>query len=196
MFFIELCRRLCHAYDMREEWRPVIGYENIYEVSNMGRIRRSAYVMCQGESDGYKRIRLFKNKSGKMFGVHQLVAEAFLGPKPSPSHEVNHKHGNTRDNRDTELEWCTRLENMQHAFKNGLAKRPPNGEQHNSKTHPDTFPRGESHGNAKLTDSDVRAIRSEYATGTISQPQLAKRYSVSLKVIWMVVNHVTWKHVN
>lgn len=179
-----------------ETWLPVVGYEGFYEVSNWGRIRTLPRILAtQFNNQAYGRVRLFNDEGGKRFSVHGLVAAAFIGPRPTPIHEVNHKDGNPANNRIENLEYLTRLENMRHSFEVLGNPKPLNGERHNSKTHPETFPRGENHGNAKLIGRDIRRIRSLYAKGGISQPALAREYGVTQKVIWSIVNYVTWRHV-
>jgi len=181
---------------MSEIWRPIPGYEELYEVSNLGRVRRCPKVMALAD-DGrgrYPRVRLFKDQDGRFHRVHQLVAAAFIGEKPR-GHEINHKNGNSTDNRPENLEYCTKSENIRHSIHVLGNPTPPSGANHNSKTSPETFPRGVKHGNAKLNDAKVRAIRKAYQSGEVSQPDLAREYGVSLKAIWMIVNGVTWKHV-
>ena len=94
---------------MSEEWRPVVGYEGLYEVSNLGRVRRVAYVLAtyvgkRGSATNYCRVRIFNERGGKQRSVHSLVAAAFIGPRPSPLHEVNHKDGNPTNNTLENLE--------------------------------------------------------------------------------------------
>ena len=107
-------------------WKPVIGYEGLYEVSDSGQVK-SLPKMCgrskRSEKElktfinsfGYFKVNLFKNSHGKQHSVHRLVAEAFL---PNPNHlpEVNHKDGNKFNNRVENLEWCTHSENAKHAI--------------------------------------------------------------------------------
>ena len=104
--------------DIIEEWRPVVGYEGLYEVSNIGRVRSlDRYVKGKGKSyflhkgrvlspgiktEGYLIVRLQR----RMFYVHRLVTEAFL-PNPDNLPEVNHKDEDKLNNRVDNLEWCT-----------------------------------------------------------------------------------------
>jgi len=152
--------------------------------------------MAQSKSaDSYNRVRLFKDGEGRQTSVHSMVMAAFVGPRPTPEHEINHKNSNRSDNRLRNLEYCTKLENMRHAFRNGRAIPPAQGLLHNSRLRPETVPRGERHGNAKLTEAAVQDIRTRYAAGGVSQPQLAREYGVTMRVIWMVIHRKTWKHV-
>ena len=102
---------------MIEEWRPVVGYEGLYEVSNTGRVRSvdryvktcyGSYRLHKGKvlspgirPDGYLVVSL----QYRMFRVHRLVAEAFL-PNPDNLPQVNHKDEDKSNNRVDNLEWC------------------------------------------------------------------------------------------
>ena len=114
-----------------EEWRPVVGYEGLYEVSNKGRVRslerkvpyvsnglyrertQPARMMRLQDKQGYKQVGLWKDGKGKTQKVHRLVAMAFIpNPDPERKQDINHLdevHGN---NCVENLEWCTREENL------------------------------------------------------------------------------------
>lgn len=101
---------------MKDElkWLPVIGYEELYEVSNYGQVRntRTGKILSGVNTNGYIRVRLY-NKDGKpnKYYVHRLVAEAFiLNPNNYPI--VNHKDENKSNNYYENLEWCTYLYNL------------------------------------------------------------------------------------
>lgn len=121
---------------MNEEWRPIAGYEGIYEVSTLRRIkclRTSKASGARPESNGdrvmrqydhwkgYKIIFLYKGGKRKFF-VHRLVAETFL-PNPENKPIVNHMDGDKRNNRLDNFEWVTDSENQQHSRK-VLSKLP------------------------------------------------------------------------
>jgi len=119
----------------QEEWKPVVGYENIYEVSNYGQIRsvtREIEREKMGNLDkkgqilrscitpaGYCRIQLQKDGACKNFFVHQLVAKAFI-PNPKNKPIVNHLNSVRDDNYFLNLEWATHSENLLHAYDEGL----------------------------------------------------------------------------
>lgn len=116
-----------------EIWKPVVGYEGRYEVSNLGAVRAvhstrsgSPRPLAQTtDSHGYLSVTLYKGDGlagRKSFGVHQLVAAAFIGEKPAGL-DVNHLDGLRANNSSTNLEYVTRSENIKHAVRLGLKKR-------------------------------------------------------------------------
>lgn len=108
---------------MKEEWKPIKGYEGLYEVSNMGRVkslhRSQGIILKQGTFHGYMKVGLHKNGTRSTKKVHRLVATAFIR-NPNNYEFVNHKDGNKKNNTVDNLEWCTRSYNMRHAYHNGL----------------------------------------------------------------------------
>jgi hypothetical protein len=107
-----------HRRIMEEKWMPIKGFEGIYEVSSLGRVkslprldsrgnRVPELIMKQRESNcGYSRVFLTLKGKQKPFSVHRLVAQAFI-PNPNGFPQVNHKNENKSDNRAENLEWCT-----------------------------------------------------------------------------------------
>lgn len=109
-----------------EKWKPVEEYPE-YEVSSYGRVRSLKYGKIRmirpgvGRS-GYSNVVLYKDKKKNNRGVHILVAYAFLGERPR-GFDINHKSGIKTDNRVENLEYCSRTENMLHAYNLGLNPR-------------------------------------------------------------------------
>lgn len=175
-----------------EIWKDIRGYEGLYQVSNKGKVKSLARIVgsCKRKEsilsnnrltkDGYVRIALGKDSVAKENRLHAIVAKHFIineGNKET----INHIDGNKLNNAVYNLEWSTREENMQHAYKLGL-KKPK---------------RGSSNALSKLTDSDVEYIRKSYVWqsqefGTVA---LARKYGVTNVVIGKVVRGETYKNV-
>lgn len=97
-----------------EEWRDLPGYEDAYQVSDLGRIRSRHRVLQPTTNwDGYLRVSIVKGGTRRLVALHRLVALAFL-PNPGNKPQVNHKNGIRADCRATNLEWCTNAENQRH----------------------------------------------------------------------------------
>lgn len=111
-----------------EIFKPILGYENAYKVSNYGRIvSLSKQINCYQEKlksfelcKGYPRVSLWNNGKGKHFFIHRLVAEAFI-PNPDNKPHINHINGIKTDYSINNLEWCTPKENIEHSIRTGLA---------------------------------------------------------------------------
>ena len=117
--------------DNIEIWKPVVGYEGIYEVSNLGNVRSLNYrhtntikaLSPSINKDGYIRVHLWKNCKGKVLAVHRLVAEAFV-PNPNNKPQIDHINTDKTNNtvwlnedgsvnyEKTNLRWVTKKENI------------------------------------------------------------------------------------
>lgn len=177
---------IVYTTSMKEIWKPIPKYKGWYSVSNFGRIRRDAggqgaisnkIIKGCPNKKGYLTLSLHKNKR-KVFSVASLVALTFIGKRPK-GFTINHKDCNKFNNYPSNLEYITNLENMRHAWKNGLFKPK----------------KGSDNGNSKLIKNIVLKIRKEYAKGNIFQRPLAKKYRVCQRTINMIVNRITWKHI-
>lgn len=126
---------------MKEIWKDIEGYEELYQVSNLGRIKalrkrvhkiikgKECYPLCREKilkisnhnRNGYLKINITKNNIPKTYEIHRLVAQAFIANQNNLP-QVNHKNGIKTDNRVENLEWVTVSQNHKHAFENGLKK--------------------------------------------------------------------------
>lgn len=106
------------------EWRPIVGYEGLYEVSNYGQVRRVLSALKPGYKRGYAHVSLCKGGKQSTHYITRLVAKAFI-PNPHEKEQVNHINGNPGDDRAENLEWSTPKENTQHAIRNGLRTVSP-----------------------------------------------------------------------
>lgn len=96
---------------MKEIWKDVVGYEGLYQVSNLGRVKsliRNVVMKQRLNKDNYPEIVLFKNGKHKTFTVHRLVALAFIpNDDVTTKTQVNHIDEDKTNNKISNLEWCT-----------------------------------------------------------------------------------------
>jgi len=177
---------------MSEIWKPVVGYEGFYEVSDIGCVRsvdrdvdiKGILASLMGVTlkqhqtpPGYTVVKLCRNGSGNSFRVHRLVAAAFI-PNPKNKSEVNHINGVKHDNRIENLEWATPKENSRHAHATGI--KTCNGEKNS---------------NAKLNNLKVRIIRRMCELSLWSDPEIAAMFDVTDSAIYKVRRGISWTHV-
>jgi hypothetical protein len=176
---------------MTELWKPILGYEDCYAVSDQGRVKRTAnfgsrskgLLAPRPKKGGYITFHLCKDGIRKDPVAHRLVWEAFNGPVPAGM-ELNHLNGKTADNRLCNLEVCTKSQNMQHSFR-VLGRPPPNNPNYGSKN-----------GCAKLTEGDIPAIIALYRTGKFRQIDIGKMFGVSQRMISLITRREKWQHVD
>lgn len=110
---------------MDEEWRPIPGWEELYEISDLGRVRTigkgkgrrpPGRVLCQRYSrDGYLRVRLTRSRCEHNPYVHAVVLAAFVGVRPI-GHDIDHLNNDRGDSRLTNLEYVTTSENVRRSY--------------------------------------------------------------------------------
>ena len=172
-----------------EIWKPIPGYPG-YEVSDQGRVRsfwRSAgkgkgqrivnapqRIIKAKFDNGYLRVGLRQNGKKSMFFVHRLVLLVFKGPCP-PGKESCHGDGVRTNDYIKNLRWGSRLENVADKVIHG------------------TNPMGESHPIAKLSEDQVRQIRSLYSNGYL-QREIAAMFGIGQTAVGRIVNRKSWSH--
>lgn len=176
---------------MIENWRPVIGYEDTYEVSDQGRVRSIArmvhfkdgrkrfypsQILNHGFSKGYPRVNLYKDFVPRPRLVHQLVLDAFVGPVPN-GQETRHYDGDRKNCTLGNLMYGTRSENYFDKYRHGKDVR------------------GERHGLSKLKENDVINIRKMWASGKYSQAQIAEFFDIDPSHVSDIKNRYRWGHI-
>lgn len=162
-----------------EEWRPIPDHPG-YEASSHGRVRKVTYGLIKlwRSNSGYLRVGLTREDGHRhMPSVHKVVTDTFIGVCPD-GYTRNHKDGDKDNNRPENLEFLTIGDNHKHAYKTGL-KKPMSGSKH---------------GMAKLTETDVIAIRARRSQGE-KMCELATDFGVSSPTIVMICNRKTWRHI-
>ena len=96
---------------INEQWKPIEGFEGLYEISNLGRIKSFWYgkekiLKPKKDKDGYLVVCLYRDGKQKFFRIHRLVATAFI-PNPYGFEQVNHKDENKANNVKSNIEWCS-----------------------------------------------------------------------------------------
>lgn len=166
-----------------EIWRDVVGYEGLYQVSNMGRVKSFFNGVEKIRkpvlaNPGYLSLVLYKDNVPTAKRIHVLVAQAFI-PNPDNKPEVNHRFGDKIDNRVSELEWVTPSENKQHAYDIGLKRS------------------GCAHPRAKFTEEQVRYIREVCIPGDLEFGfnALARKFGVGIETISRIYHRKRYKNV-
>lgn len=166
---------------MKTIWKPIVGYEGIYEISNLGKVKSFKFWYGDGEKEriltgyknlGYMTVGLSKNCKTVNVLLHRLVADAFI-PNPENKPYINHKDCNKLNNGVSNLEWVTHSENMEHAFANNR------------------FTKGEKRPLAKLTEEQVKIIKQL----DLTQRRLASMFGISQMSISKIKSNKIWKHV-
>jgi len=170
---------------MSEIWKPIKGYESYYEVSNQGNVRRIGGKKLKPVLDRYYEVQLCINGKRKKKRIHLLVADAFLPKCPGEygigrgKYQIDHIDENRLNNCSENLQWLRHEDNC--FFKNVATHYFKVMEPH----------RGEAHGMAKLTETQVRAIRNDNR----SQRVIGRDYGVDASLIGLIKRRKCWTHV-
>jgi hypothetical protein len=174
-----------------EVFKDIPEWEGVYQVSNIGRVKSlpRTIVSCTGKvynrkerilkqttnEDGYKIVYLSKDSKDFSYGVHRLMAKAFLlNPEGKPM--VNHKNAVRSDNFIDNLEWCTNAENIQHSFNLGISSN-----------------KGEKHPRAIFTMEKVRAIREELTRGK-TPLEVANQFGIKRRNVYAIRDKQNWNY--
>lgn len=110
-----------------EEWKPVVGYEGLYEVSSMGRVKnvKTGRILktWNNGSSAYTKVELSRDGKAIAFLVHRLVAKAFI-PNPENLSDVNHKDEVKTNNSVDNLEWMSHKDNSNYGTRNERVSKP------------------------------------------------------------------------
>lgn len=170
-----------------EIWKPVVGWEGLYEVSNMGRVqslarldssltrRLSARILQPIGVNGYPRVNLWRTPRRIMRPIYRLVLEAFVGPCPEGM-EACHNNGLRADCRLTNLRWDTPAANSQDKIAHG------------------TWQGGEKNNKTTLTDSWVVLARQRYADRRVEISDLCDETGLEPLTIRRMLKGRTWPH--
>lgn len=171
----------------KETFKPVKGYEGLYEVSNLGNVKSigrkgsgckpfDIILKPFDNGRGYWHVHLQNNGKLKSCSIHRLVAETFF-VKCEGLEDVNHKDGNKKNNHVSNLEWVNKKMNMIHASISGL------------------LPKGELSHYSKLKEDDIIRIKKMWGHN-IKREIISDVFGISFAQISRIVNNKNWKHLN
>ena len=168
-----------------ETWKPVVGYEGLYEVSNMGRLKslskysgdylRPTIIMKPKNRAAHRDVTLHRFGQRRGFWVHRLVLEAFVGPCPPGMECCHFPDRNPHNNRLDNLRWGSPADNAEDRRKHG------------------TIPFGEQHKRAVLKVTDVLDIRYRGRLPGANLAALAREFGVAPNTIHHIVKNRNWR---
>lgn len=189
-----------------EVWKDIQGYEGLYQISNIGRVKSLERKVSHSKGGlrqvnkrilknllnkyGYAYVKL-NNTGKKYFSLHRLVALNFIA-NPENYKQVNHKDFNKLNNNVSNLEWCSCTMNIRYDW---LHKRREHQRKISSETiaKSDIWRKGSEHSQAKLNDAQVLKIREMVKTK--SHMEIAKLFGVSRPTITLIANRKLWRHI-
>lgn len=180
---------------MTEEWRPIVGYEKYYEVSNFGRVRsldriitrknrwnKISEFLLKGKiltgrirKNGYYNVIMCSENTNRFeMSIHRAVGLTFI-PNPENKKTVNHKDGNKGNNHIKNLEWSTHSENLKHSFSSGFSKSYGRKFRHR-------------------TIVEVKSIIKMY-NKNIPMTKIAGKFKTSTATVHRIVNNLVFKNI-
>jgi len=176
--------------DSLEIWKPVVEFEEIYSVSNLGRVRRDApgkntrvgHILKgtprnpKGRNTKRRYVILTNMPKVVRESIARIVATAFLGPRPNKL-EVNHIDGDPSNNRADNLEYLSSSDNDRHAFAIGLKCN-----------------KGKNHPGVKLTEDSVRQIRLLAEEGILTHKKIGYMFGIVPSNVSHIKRAVRWPH--
>lgn len=179
---------------MSEQWKPIQGYEGLYDISDHGRVRsyrkqvggrpfvftnpQLFFLIPLKHNSGYLQVGLRKGgKHRQNYYIHRLVLEAFVGRCP-PGHECCHKDSNKRHNYIGNLCWDTHRNNQ-----TCYGPSPILGMS------------GKDNPAAVLNEDTIRAIRTRARTTTLTHREIATEFGVSRRNVSKIIQRVRWAHI-
>lgn len=163
-----------------EIWKDIKGFRELYQISNLGRVRRKDTFKILKPiilSKNYRGVRLYETKENAVTKkLHRLVAEYFL-PNDLNLPQVNHKDGDKSNNRVDNLEWCSNDYNMNHAIISNLIKK------------------GEERAFSKCTETSLLLLQNLINYG-FTIKQLSIIYCISKNTMKEIIRGERYKHLN
>jgi hypothetical protein len=169
-----------------ETFKPVVGFEGVYSVSDTGRVVSLSRIDSAGKTrvervlkptinkDGYAKVNFWDDGRCYRLFLHRIVHEAFIGPIPD-GYEINHLNGIRNDNRPANLSAVTHAENV--IYSRDVLKA-------NYATY----------GNGRMTRAQIDTIK-ELAAAGISQREIATQLGFAKASVWNVLRGKTWAHI-
>lgn len=156
----------------QEIWKPVVGWEQYYEVSTLGRVkslRRNKILNSRRNKGGYRTVSFWKGHYQKLNRVHSVMLETFVGPRPT-GWVINHKNGIRYDNRLENLEYISWQGNIDHGVELG-------------------------HFCKKLTPLDVMEIKRLLTAPNVNMTHIGNQFGVTVQMIYNIREEKSWKRI-